>query len=486
MTIFFSQLSLARFFITLLLILQISNSSSNEINLPDIGDPSGTVITPEEERQLGENLLRWLRQNHLVVEDPLVLNYIETLGYKLVASSDHQNQAFKFFVIADQTLNAFAAPGGFIGVNSGLIQAAQSESELAAVLAHEIAHITQRHMARAFDAARRQSLATTAAILAALLLGQSSSDLAKAAITTGMAANAQMQINFTRGNEEEADRLGIQALANTGYDPEGMASFFERMEKAARLYGPQLPEFLSTHPVSVSRIADSRNRARQYKVTKQTEGLNFFLIKTRLQVLAEDNPSILEQKFSANLKSGSYLNKDAEQYGLVLSLLDLGRHREAEKTLQPLLKKNPQRIAYILASARTRMSLGKTKHALLIYEKALKAYPYNHALSIYYVNNLIEANQLKRARVYLQSYFKHQQSDPGMHKLYARVAGKAGFPAEMREHLAEYYFLNGQTNTAIEQLRQATLIKNLNFYQSSRIEARIQQLENQKLKEEQP
>lgn len=473
-----------KFLVALLLLFQYQAIYGDEINLPDIGDPSGTTITPEQERQLGENLLRWLRHNNLVLDDPIIQDYIETLGYKLVSNSDHQNQKFTFFVIADPTLNAFAAPGGFIGVNSGLIQAAQSESELAAVLAHEVAHITQRHMARSFEAAKRQSLTTTIAILAALLLGQNNSNLASAAITAGMAANTQMKINFTRGNEEEADRLGIQTLVNTGYNPESMARFFERMEKAARLYGPQLPEFLSTHPVSVSRIADARNRARQFKVTRTAENLNYYLIKTRLQVLAENNPATLEKTFSTNLKSGSYLNADAEHYGLVLSLLASGQPQQAKNKLRPLLNKDPQRIVYILANAKIEMMLGKTKQALSIFEKSLQTYPYNHALSIYYVNSLIEAEQTKKARKYLQSYFKYQKTDPDIHKLYARVADKAGYPAEMREHLAEYYFLNGLTSTAIEQLQQAALIKNLDFYQSSRIEARIQQLEKYKLKEE--
>jgi predicted Zn-dependent protease len=278
MTNYFHKHFFMRFFIALFLLVNFQPIYGNEINLPNIGDPSGSTISPEQERQLGENLMRWLRQNNLVVEDPIIQDYIETLGYKLVSNSDHQDQKFTFFVIADPTLNAFAAPGGFIGVNSGLIQAAQSESELAAVLAHEVAHITQRHMARSFDAAKKQNLTTAAAILAAILLGQNSSDLAKAAITAGMAANTQMKINFTRSNEQEADRLGIQALVNAGYNPESMALFFERMEKAARLYGPQLPEFLSTHPVSVSRIADARNRARQFKNTRVAENLNYHLI----------------------------------------------------------------------------------------------------------------------------------------------------------------------------------------------------------------
>ncbi len=471
------------FIFALFLALLPQFSVSNEIDLPNIGDPSGSIITPEEERQLGENLMRWLRQKNLVIEDPVIQDYIDTLGYKLVANSDHYDQKFTFFVIADSTLNAFAAPGGFIGVNAGLIQAAHSESELAAVLAHEIAHITQRHMARSFDAARKQGWTTAAAILAAILLGQNNSDLAQAAITTGMAANAQMQINFTRGNEEEADRIGIQALASSGYDPEGMAVFFERMEKAARLYGPQLPEFLSTHPVSISRIADSRNRARQYNVKRVAENLNYYLIKTRLQVLAEKKPATLEKIFTANLKSGSHLNADAEQYGLVLSLLESNQYQKAKKALQPLIQKDPHRIAYILANARSEMLHGKIRRALLIYEKALQEYPYNHSLSIYYVNSLIEAGQMKKARKYLLSYFKHQKKNPNMHKLYARVAEKAGFPVEMREHLAEYYYMNGQTDTAIEQLRQASLLEGLDYYQASKIEARIQQLEKQKLQE---
>jgi predicted Zn-dependent protease len=161
-----------------------------------------------------------------------------------------------------------------------------------------------------------------------------------------------------------------------------------------------------------------------------------------------------------------------------------GQYQQAKSKLQPLVENDPHRIVYIIAQAKIEMMLGKTRGALSIYEKALQTYPYNHSLSVYYVNSLIETKQTGKARKYLQSYLKHQKADPSIHKLYARVADKAGYPAEMREHLAEYYFLNGQTSTAIEQLQQASLIKNLDFYQSSRIEARIQQLEKYKLKEQ--
>lgn len=457
--------------------------ADNYPDLPDIGDSSGKVISPTQEMAMGENLMRWLRQNHLIIEDPLIQDYIDSIGHRLLPASDHNEQAFTFFVVDDITINAFAAPGGFIGVNTGLILTTRNESELAAVLAHEIAHITQRHIARSLEAASKNQLITTAAILAAILVGQQNGELSEAALSAGIASGAQLQINFTRANEQEADRIGIKTLGNSGYDPVSMATFFDRMAKATRLQGPQLPEFLSTHPVSVSRIADARNRAAQTERVRIEENLNYHLIHARIRALSGNDTNSTEQRFRENLKNGQYNHEDAERYGYVLALLQNHNYAEAGKQLKPLLDKDPGRIAYQIAGAQLEKRLGNTDGAIKIYEKMLLNFPHNHALSIYYAETLLEVNRPAVARSFLQGYTRTHTPDAYIHRLFARASTEAGHAAEGHQHMAEYYYLTGQTKAAIQQLTMAAGTKELDFYQASRIEARLQELQREAKKE---
>jgi len=449
---------------------------ADPVNLPDIGDPSGSTITPQQERQLGESLVRRMRQEHLVVDDPLLADYIDSLGYKLAANADPQPNPFTFFIVKSPEINAFAAPGGFIAVNYGLILTTQSESELAAVMAHEIAHVTQHHMARTYQAAGRYKWATAIALLAAVLVGGHNSQLGEAAIAAGIAGNAQLSINFTRGNEKEADAVGIRLLENSGFDPDAMADFFGRMQRATRLYGNQLPEFLSTHPVTGSRIADARSRAAQMPHHKVKENPNYFLAKARLRVLMASDPARAQSQFADELASGSYQDADAEHYGYALALTANGKFAQAREQLAPLIKKHPDRIFYLAAQAQLDLASGKTAAALRLFNKALLIYPNNHPLTVYYAEGLLTAGQPEKARSLLEAYVRERQPDAEVYRLYARAAGDAGHLADAYQNMAEYYFLNGQTHAAIDQLEQARKLPHLDYYQAAQIEARVREL----------
>lgn len=468
-----------RIAIGLLALLTVIGSApmyGDPVALPDIGDPSGSALSPSQEKALGASLMRRLRQQGLVLDDPLLQEYIESLGYRLAANSDQANQPFTFFIVGSSEINAFAAPGGYVGVDAGLILTTQTESELAAVMAHEIAHVTQHHMARMYQAAGRYNWATAVAILAAILVGQHNSQMGEAALAAGIAGNAQLGINFTRANEEEADAIGMQTLARAGFNPEAMADFFERMQKSTRLYGTQLPEFLSTHPVTVSRIAEARNRAAQLPHKAVHESENYFLTKAHLRLLAARDSADAEQQFAADLKSGSFQNAEGEHYGYALALLANGKYDQARSQIEPLLKKDPERIALIVASARIDAESGQARKAFDIYRKALLNYPNNHALTYYYGQALLAAGKADQARELLRDYVQNAQPDAEMYKLYAQAAGNSGHLATGYQNMAEYYFINGQVGAAIDQLTRASKLKHLDFYQSSQIEARLQQI----------
>ena len=318
-----------------------NTSEIKKIDLPDMGDSSGTLITPAEETEFGEAFFRYLHTQSTINEDAEIQEYIESLGQKLVANSDAPGHPFHFFVVMENDINAFAGPGGYIGVNSGLILITEAESELASVMGHEIAHVTQRHLFRAAEAAGRLSIPTAAATLAAILLGTQSPAMGQAAIMAIQAGNVQFQIDFTRENEEEADRVGMQTLAASQLDPRSMPTFFERLQQSTRYYGQAIPEFLRTHPVTASRISDTRGRAETYPYKQYSDSLGYQLTKAKIRVITTNDPVEANKYFQAKITQGTIEQKTVAQYGLGLIALNGQKYKEAETIFQSLTHQYP-------------------------------------------------------------------------------------------------------------------------------------------------
>ncbi|MEJ2142822.1 MAG: M48 family metalloprotease [Gammaproteobacteria bacterium] len=464
----------------ILYILLISPSlPAQNLELPSIGDSVATGMSPEQERRTGESVIRNIRRAGGILDDPLTTEYINQLGYQLVSHSRAEHKDFAFFIINDAQINAFALPGGFIGINYGLILSSQSESELASVVAHEIAHITQRHHARAYNLAEESNIPVMAALIAAIVLGSENNEVGEAAMASLAAGTAQKQIDFTRENEKEADHIGIALLAESGYDPYSMADFFDTLQNRSRLYGPQAPEFLRTHPVSKNRTADAKNRAASYPRASLKNEFDFHLIRSRLKVLTSQNPKQILLQFEENLKSGRYADKTAEQYGYALALLENNMHQKAANIIQRLVKSDPQRIAYQLAHARERQLAGDTKSALRIYENALSIYPNNEALTLQYVETLLANRRPKAAIEILNKILRNTPATPAFYKLLAQAEGQLNHSTNRHIAQAEYYYHIGQIHQALTQLKIALKDKNANFYQRSRIEARQKQFQQE-------
>ena len=457
-----------------------ASEPDSSLTLPDFGDASGTLMSPLEEQRLGEEFMRSVRRSVKIIDDPEVEEYIQNLGYRLVAGADPQPYRFTYFVVQDPNINAFAGPGGYIGVHSGLILAAQNESELASVLAHETAHVTQHHLLRSFDKANRTNLPATAALIAALILGAHNPQVAEAAIASTVAGSQQMQINFTRENELEADRVGLRILAAAGYDPLSMPAFFEKLQKATRYYESGMPKLLLDHPVTSSRIADTRNRAEQYPRINPPDDLAFELIRAKLRVITGDDPVLSVRYFEGELKQKSYAHEQAARYGYALALLHNGKLDAARGQIKWLLNASPHRIAYLILEAQLESTAGDGKSALKIYSDALKLYPRHYPLTILYSNELLHEGQAAAARKILQDYLRYRDPKPLVYKLLAQAESDSGSPIESQQALAEFDYLNGQTQSAIERLNQALrLTKKDDFYRSSRIEARLKELKRQ-------
>jgi predicted Zn-dependent protease len=443
-------------------------------DLPDFGDSSGALISPTQEVELGEEFMRSVRAQATLVTDPDIEGYIQQLGHRLVFNSDAPTYPFSFFVVNDPTVNAFAGPGGYIGVHTGLILTAENESELAGVMAHEIAHVTQRHLLRAYEAANQMSLPTAAGMIAAILLGVAgnSPDAGIAAMSAVQGANIQRQLNFTRANEKEADRIGIQTLERSGIDPYGMPSFFERLQQSTRLYGNNVPEFLSTHPVTSDRIAEAMSRAESYGHGKELDSLEFRLIRARLRVLNADDPAEVLKEFQAAVKKADA--GPADHYGLALAYWRSNDYAAAGKELQALLKKDPDRKIYRSTMARLLLDSGKTDQALQLFSDTLKLYPGDLVVGQYYTSALIQSGQAAEAREQAMQMLRDKDArTPEIYELWAKAASVAGPAWETNVASAEAYYLYGNLRFAIDQLNKALQFKGLSDYEQARIEARL-------------
>ena len=320
-------------------------------NLPDIGNSAELLMSPEDERRLGQAFMRQVRSALPLVDDI-------TSNEKLASQIDTRGQKFTFFIVDDSTINAFAGPAGYIGVHTGLILAAKNEGELSSVMAHEIAHVTQRHLFRSIESSQNMSIATIGAIIAAILLGsQAGGQVGEAVLASTMAGAQQQQLSYSRAHEQEADRVGIEMLASAGYNPNDMANFFETLEKQSRFSAHSIPEFLLTHPVTTSRIADTRGRAAAYKYASQQKPSKsqppaFQLLQTRLNVLTvqHEQQKELIRDFEKSLKKNEKVNH-LKLYEMALRYQQQSNYDQSRKLLAMLLKSEPQRLAYVLASA---------------------------------------------------------------------------------------------------------------------------------------
>ena len=446
-------------------------------NLPDMGDSAGGVITPEFERRLGQAIMRQVRQSADVITDPELESYIQSIGYQLVSNSDDNQLLFTFFIVNNPAINAFAMPGGVVGINSGVILNSDTESELAGVMAHEIAHVTQRHMARTYEAADKYSLPMMAAMVGAIVLGALNPQAGQAAIAAVTGLSAQYQINFTRANEEEADRIGMQLLVRSGFDPYGMPRFFQKLQQYSRYYSNSAPEFLMTHPLTTTRIADSIARAEQYPPHKYSSSINYKLIRARLMADSIESPKEAVNFFKKSLETGGYPDMESARYGYALALIRANDFTQAREQLGLLLKEDNENITYLLAAARLESAQRNFSAAIGIYQEAHKLYPDYWPVVYGYTRALLDAKQPIKARDLIRNYGRNHEPSLAYYDLLSQAEAEAGSPAEAGIAKAEYYYLTGGTQLAIDRLKFAQHQTELNYYQIERIKARLAQLE---------
>jgi predicted Zn-dependent protease len=463
-----------------LIVWPLSSLHALDIALPEMGDSAGALISPQQEHEIGQSFFWRLQQSVDLIDDPEVNSYIHSLGYRLAANSDAPSLSFTFFMVPDPTVNAFAAPGGFIGMNSGLILTSQREDEVASVMAHEIAHITQRHLLRSFEQSKQMSVPMTVAMIAAALLGATTdAKMGTAAIMAVQAGGIQAQINFTRANESEADNLGMLTLVRAGFDAQAMPTFFERLQQTSRFYtSSAVPEFLRTHPVTTSRIADARGRAVTYPLKKQLgDNLQFYLIREKLRVMAATDLNQLTVYYADVLASGSSLNNVAARYGYSLALAAKGDYIQARTVIQELIDQDKDRLSYQLALADLEMAVGRLPAALTIYNDNQKLYPDDQALTLKQVGALLQANMPAKAVALLQTQLELGAPSRQLYKLLSQAKADMGEKSQSHSWLAEYYYSSGRLEQAADQLRLAAGFAKNDDYQLAKISSRLREVE---------
>ena len=462
-----------------LLLWPFTATRAVDIALPEIGDSAGALISPQQEYQIGLGFYWRLQQSVDLIDDAEINSYLQDLAYRLVTNSDAPHLPFTFFMVPDSSVNAFAAPGGFIGVNSGLILSSQREDEVASVLAHEIAHITQRHLLRSFEKSQQMSIPMAVAMIAAALLGAVDAQMGSAAIMAVQAGGLQSRLNFTRANESEADNLGMQTLVRSGFDALAMPAFFERLQQASRFYtGNAMPEFLRTHPVTTSRIAEARGRAVTYPLEPQVnDDLLFYLMREKLRVMGSHNLTQLLHYYANALKVGNSVNSTATQYGYSLALAAVGNFSQARTIINKLIENDDDRLTYQLALADIEIAVGRLSAALEIYQENQKLYPDDQALSLKQVDALLQANLPEEAEKLLLRQLELDASSQQLYKLLARTKGNMGKKSQSHTWLAEYYYTSGRVEQAADQLRIAADFAKGDEYQLAKISSRLREIE---------
>ncbi|WP_241093768.1 M48 family metalloprotease [Xanthomonas sp.] len=504
---------------------------AQENKLPDIGSSAGELLTPARQAEYGKMMLAELRNYGYVLEDPLIDDWLQTMGTRLGANSDQPQQKYTFFMLRDRQINAFATLGGYVAVNAGLVLTAEREDEVAAVLSHEIAHITQQHVLRGVERAQRDQVPILLGMLAAVVAaqqagGRSSGDATQAAIASGLGLMQQRQIDYTRSNESEADRLGIRTLERSGYDVDAMAGFFERMSLAMRgnQGGYSTPDYLMTHPVTTTRISEARQRAARMKkdtvlLTTSVPGGTlqervdpndvslsqplgatgnpllpgtlqlpfdtysrgasgqFDWARERLRVLSANTPAEAIREYEGLRQGRKSGLSDAQRYGLALARLrGGGGAQEALQTLEALLDAHPDNWWLGLAVAEAESRAGRRQQADQRFEALLKRLPSNRAVALSYAGTLNERggrDAAQRAQAVLRPLFGGAGDDPVFQQTFARACELAGDGNRAGEAYAEVAYLNGRPEQALIQLQNLKKREDLDYVARARIDARI-------------
>jgi beta-barrel assembly-enhancing protease len=445
--------------------------------LPNLGGAGDSILSPQTERRLGESIMRDIRAREpTYVEDAEVDEYLSDLGARLAQTMTGAHYDFEFFVIRDPSVNAFALPGGFVGVHTGLINNADTESELASVLAHELGHVTQRHISRMFGQQQQMQMPMLAALAAAVVLGLRRSDLASGAVAAIQAGAAQTQLSYSRDFEREADRVGLQALEAAGYDTRAMAVFFEKLQRATRIVDDGgLPGYLRSHPVTTERIADAQNKSASMPYRQHLDSVQFHLVRAKLRSEAGEARDAVAH-FEGSVLDKRYASEAAARYGLTNALVRARRVPEAEAQLVKLRATGAGGSMIETLAARVKRAAGDKAGAIALLAEARAQSPHSRPVLYAYVEALQDSGKNADTLSVLNEALRMYPRDSRLHSLQAKSYAALGKRLLQHQAQAEVYALQGSLPAAIEQLQLARTAGDGDFYQLSVVDARLKDL----------
>ncbi|HUL48281.1 MAG TPA: M48 family metalloprotease [Steroidobacteraceae bacterium] len=458
-----------------------SGPTTTGSNLPDLGSPAETYLSKTDEFRLGAMVAKELRDQNLLIEDPEVSEYINDIGKRLASQSEMGGEYFHYFVIKDDTINAFAVTGGYVFFNAGLVLATENESELAGVMAHETAHITQHHIARMLADQSRQSLTTAAAMIGAILLGAlaggyNSGNAIEGGLVAAQGMAAQHQINFTRDNEWEADRVGIGYLAGAGWDPYGMGNMFEIMARRSGLAQTYIPAMLIDHPMDSERVAEQRSRAAQFPPRTGVDSQSYQLIRERIRVLTATGDTDTAQQYAVKIAHGG--DNLGNQYGRALALMSGNKTaaEEAATILTRLVHEHEGLTVLYSALGQAQARAGHVNEALSTFKHAVALFPRNVPVTVRYAETLMAAGRAGEAHTLLLDLFNIVPPTSDQIHLTALAASAAGDPGDAYYYMGEYQLSNGDLQLAVQQYQLALASPNTSNIQRQRYRARLDEV----------
>ncbi|ROS05455.1 putative Zn-dependent protease [Sinobacterium caligoides] len=465
--------------ITLLACLSLDvRAQPIDLNLPTLGGASGTMLSDDYKYELGHAWLMAYRAQVPTVDDPIIFDYLEHLTYRLAQHSQLSDRRIQLIVVSNPTLNAFALTGGVVGVQDGIFLSAKNEAQLASILSHELAHLSQHHFERGIESQKNATIPTMAGLLAGLVLAATTgSDAGIAAMAATQAASIQNQLRFSRQNEQEADRIGMKTMVGAGLDPRQSSRMFEEMQRASRYYGSHMPEFLLTHPLTESRIADAKMRADRYPKGGEVNSLDYAIVQARVKIRYEKNPQTAIKNFQAALESSKGTMQQANRYGLAIAQTDAGLYSQAEQTLQPLLDQHPNNIPFQLAKTKLLSARGQTAKAKSLLEDLLKTNPDNYPLMQSYAKLLQKTKDIKGARAIWLKLSELRPNQPSIWFQLAEVDGLVGDIKSVHTARAEYFLLSGNPEAAVRHLHYALKLVEGDYLQTEIIQQRLRDIE---------
>ena len=456
-----------------------SQAQTNDYNLPDFGDPSASVISPIEEKRLGKRIISQARRAFPYVVDPEIDSYITRLGNKLLSNSDLPNQQFYFYLIDRPDINAFAIPGGYISLNTGLIASTSTESELAGVLAHEITHVTQRHLPRMIARQKELTVPAAAAIIGGILLG---GQAGAAAIIGSNASLIGDQLSYTRDFEREADAFGIKILVKSGFDPNGMPGFFKTLKDKTRLLNSNAPEFLRTHPLTVNRISETENRAQKYKIGPVPSSSDYYYMREKVRALAENKRTDqVVESFKARLTETPADLKHYVEYGYAYALMEDKQYQPARKIAKRLRQVDDNNAYLDNLLAQIEANAGNFNESITVIKNAVDKFPNNNAVKTDYADILLKAGKAKESEAILRKLIQKDKQNTFLYRLYARANGEIGNSFESHRALGEFYFLRGNYQRSLDHLFQAKNNAGDSFYNQAGIDAKIKEVQDERI-----